>query len=157
MKIKKQRIAIFKYSCCAGCEFQLIYFQKYILETLEALDIVYCKMLQSGGMEEGPFDIALIEGAITEEWQEYSVTTPILTEDVWPANIQFVIGHSTGDFWIDSDDDNKMYRWSGGAWVSVQDGTIATAQSAADAAQADADLRVTTFIQTSVLNLLRLI
>ncbi len=69
MKIKKQRIAIFKYSCCAGCEFQLIYFQKYILETLEALDIVYCKMLQSGGMKEGPFDIALIEGAITEEWQ----------------------------------------------------------------------------------------
>jgi coenzyme F420-reducing hydrogenase gamma subunit len=66
---KKPRIGIFKYSCCAGCEFQLIYFQKHILETLGAVDIAYCRMLQSGGSEEGPFDVALIEGAITEEWQ----------------------------------------------------------------------------------------
>ncbi|MCX6112504.1 MAG: oxidoreductase [Proteobacteria bacterium] len=34
-----------------------------------AVDITYCQMLQSGGIEEGPFDVALIEGAITEEWQ----------------------------------------------------------------------------------------
>lgn len=66
---KKPRIGIFKYSCCAGCEFQLIYFQKHILETLGAVDIVYCRMLQSGGSEDGPFDVALVEGAITEEWQ----------------------------------------------------------------------------------------
>ncbi|MDD2715326.1 MAG: oxidoreductase [Candidatus Wallbacteria bacterium] len=69
MILKKPRIGVFKYSCCAGCEFQLIYFQKYILETLGAADIIYCQMLQSDGIEEGPFDIALIEGAITETWQ----------------------------------------------------------------------------------------
>ena len=69
METKKPRIGVFKYSCCAGCEFQLIYFQKHILETLDAVDIVYCKMLQSHGAAEGPFDVALIEGAITEEWQ----------------------------------------------------------------------------------------
>ncbi len=69
MSAIKPKIGVFKYSCCAGCEFQLIYFQKYILETFKAADIEYCRMLQSGGTEEGPFDLALIEGAITEQWQ----------------------------------------------------------------------------------------
>jgi len=67
--MEKPKIGIFKYSCCAGCEFQLIYFQKNILETLGAVDILYCKMLQSGGIEEEPLDVALIEGTITEAWQ----------------------------------------------------------------------------------------
>src|SRR3972149_3998743 len=69
MKNNKLKIGVFKYSCCAGCEFQLIYFQKYIMEIFEAAEITYCKMLQSGGTEDGPFDVALIEGAITEQWQ----------------------------------------------------------------------------------------
>jgi coenzyme F420-reducing hydrogenase gamma subunit len=69
MKKNKPKIGIFKYSCCAGCEFQLIYFQRYIMEIFEAADITYCRMLQSGGDEDGPFDVALIEGAITEQWQ----------------------------------------------------------------------------------------
>ena len=49
-----------------------------------------------------------------------------------------------------------MYRWSGSAWVSVQDGTIATAQTTADTgvtdaatAQSEADRKVVTFIQIS--------
>jgi len=65
----KAKVGVFKYSCCAGCEFQLIYFQNHVLETLNAVDVSFCRMLQSGGSEEGPFDIALIEGAITEQWQ----------------------------------------------------------------------------------------
>jgi len=63
------KIGIFKYSCCAGCQFQLIYFQKHLAEMLGAVDIVYCKMFTAGGLAEGPFDAALIEGAITESWQ----------------------------------------------------------------------------------------
>jgi len=43
-----------------------------------------------------------------------------------------------GDFWIDSDDLDKLYRWNSTVWVSVQDGTIFNAQQAADAAQVDA-------------------
>jgi len=69
MAKNKPTIGVFKYSCCAGCEFQLIYFQKYILELFGAVDIKYCRMLQSNGDEDGPFDVALIEGAITEQWQ----------------------------------------------------------------------------------------
>jgi len=69
MDNERPTIGVFKYSCYAGCEFQLIYFQKYILQTFKAAEIKYCRMLQSGGTEEGLFDVALIEGALTEQWQ----------------------------------------------------------------------------------------
>ena len=55
-----------------------------------------------------------------------------------------------GDFWIDTDDDNKLYRWSGSAWVSVQDGNIAQALSDAADAQSTADGKITTFYTTSI-------
>jgi sulfhydrogenase subunit delta len=62
----KPKVGIFKYSCCAGCQFQLIYFIKHLGEMLSSLDIVYGKMETSSEDSGGPFDIALIEGAITE-------------------------------------------------------------------------------------------
>ena len=43
-----------------------------------------------------------------------------------------------GDVWFDTDDGNKQYRWSGSAWVSVQDTAIAAATSASAAATAAA-------------------
>jgi coenzyme F420-reducing hydrogenase gamma subunit len=67
--MKKIRLGFFKYSCCAGCEFQFMYFQKYIPETLANFDFVFAKMLLRGGKPSGPFDIVLIEGTITESWQ----------------------------------------------------------------------------------------
>ena len=39
-----------------------------------------------------------------------------------------------GDLWVDTDDSNKLYRWNGSNWVSVRDGTIATAQTTANTA-----------------------
>ncbi len=66
---KRIRLGVFKYTCCAGCEFQLIFFQKKILEIFENLEIIYFRMGESGGGEEGPFDLVLIDGAITEAWQ----------------------------------------------------------------------------------------
>ena len=46
-----------------------MYFQKYVIETITSFDIVYARMLKRGGNPHGPFDIALIEGTITESWQ----------------------------------------------------------------------------------------
>lgn len=46
---------------------------------------------------------------------------------------------SLGDIWFDSDNNNELKQWNGSAWVSVRDGTIAIAQSAANAAQTTAD------------------
>ncbi len=65
----KFRLGVFKYSCCSGCEFQLLYFQKHITDMFENLEVVFFKMAQSGGEETGPFDLALIEGAITQAEQ----------------------------------------------------------------------------------------
>lgn len=67
--MRKPRLGIFKYSCCAGCEFQFMYFQRHIIETITSFDIVYARMLKRGGNPHGLFDIALIEGTITEAWQ----------------------------------------------------------------------------------------
>lgn len=63
------KLGVFKFTCCAGCEFELIYFQPKVLETLGAVEVRYFKMLDSGGVEEGPFDVALIDGGISESWQ----------------------------------------------------------------------------------------
>ena len=40
--------------------------------------------------------------------------------------------YNVGDLWIDTDDGNKLYRYSGSAWVSAQDTAISTAQSTAN-------------------------
>ena len=38
---------------------------------------------------------------------------------------------AVGDLWLDSDDGNKLYRWSGSAWVALAVGTGAIASNAA--------------------------
>ncbi len=48
---------------------------------------------------------------MTEEWTEFSVTTPVFTEDVTPATLTWHIGYTAGDFWIDS------VRWYEGEYV----------------------------------------
>ena len=53
----------------------------------------------------------------------------------------------TGDLWVDTDDGNKLYRWSGSAWVSVQDTSIATAITNAASAQSTADGKIDSFYQ----------
>ena len=57
-----------------------------------------------------------------------------------------------GDMWFDTDDGNKLYQWTGTQWSVAQDQSIATAQTAANAAntaagiaQSTADSRITTF------------
>ena len=53
-----------------------------------------------------------------------------------------------GDLWIDTDDDNNLYRWNGSAWIDVADGNIAQALTDASNAQATADGKIVTFYQT---------
>ena len=64
-------------------------------------------------------------------------------QDDQPSNT----GNTTGDLWIDTNDNNKLYVWSGSAWLSAQDGNIATAISNAAASQAAADGKIDSFYQ----------
>jgi hypothetical protein len=66
---------------------------------------------------------------MTEEWAEYSTTTPVFATDVTPPNIAFHVGFAAAEFWVD---DVKWYegdyvptvvKISGAAWdLSPKDG-----------------------------------
>lgn len=47
--------------------------------------------------------------------------------------------NASGDLWVDTDDDNRLHRWDGAAWVDIHDAKIDLAQATADTAQAAAD------------------
>jgi len=53
----------------------------------------------------------------------------------------------TGDLWMDTNDGNKLYRWSGSAWAEIQDDAIAQAISNAATAQSTADGKIISFYQ----------
>jgi len=56
---------------------------------------------------------------------------------------------SEGDIWFDTDDGLKQYRRTSGVWVLAADTRIGQAITDAADAQATADGKVTTFVQTS--------
>lgn len=53
-----------------------------------------------------------------------------------------------GDLWFDTDD-GQAYRWSGTAWVIIEDNSIAAALAAAMNAQTTADGKITSYYQTT--------
>ena len=58
--------------------------------------------------------------------------------------------YKINDIWFDTDDGNKLYTWSGSAWISVQDTAIEAARLAAVAAKTSADGKNTIYRQTTV-------
>ena len=54
-----------------------------------------------------------------------------------------------GDLWFDTDDNNKLYIYTGTSWSSVRDLGIAAAQTAASAAQTTADGKNKVYRQTA--------
>jgi len=54
---------------------------------------------------------------------------------------------SEGDLWFDTDDDNKVYRYTGGAWIEVRDQGIQQALADAANAQATADGKIVSYYQ----------
>lgn len=56
-------------------------------------------------------------------------------------------GAELGDLWFNTTAGNKLYRWSGTAWVLVQDQGITDAIASAQNAQVTADGKITSFYQ----------
>ena len=54
-----------------------------------------------------------------------------------------------GDIWFDTDDDNRLYIYTGTAWADVKDTSIAAAKAAADAAQTSANGKNRVFRQST--------
>lgn len=70
------------------------------------------------------------------------ITTPLLgvgSDNQWANGDSYEIGGPhEGDYWMDTDEDNKVYRHDGSNWQDLQDDSIAAAQADADTAIDDA-------------------
>jgi hypothetical protein len=83
-------------------------------------------------------DVVPVVAATTEDVAGVVVLVDGKTKAYYQATAP-TSGMTEGDIWFDTDDGYKLYYYTGSAWASVQDTSIAAAQSAATAAQTTAD------------------
>ena len=83
-------------------------------------------------------DVVPVVPATTEDVADVVVLIDGKTKAYYQATAP-TSGMTEGDIWFDTDDGYKLYYYTGSAWTSVQDTSIAAAQSAATAAQTTAD------------------
>jgi len=83
-------------------------------------------------------DVVPVVPATTEDVANVVVLVDGKTKAYYQATAP-TSGMTEGDIWFDTDDGYKLYYYTGSAWTSVQDTSIAAAQSAATAAQTTAD------------------
>jgi coenzyme F420-reducing hydrogenase gamma subunit len=65
--VRKIKIGIFKFTCCSGCQIEILNLGKKFLELTEELDFRYIKILRKGKIQN--FDIAFIEGSASQKWE----------------------------------------------------------------------------------------
>jgi sulfhydrogenase subunit delta len=66
--MSKPRVAIFDFSCCEGCQLQIINLEEELLDLIGAFEIVEWREAMSEQSRE--YDIAIIEGSITRQEDE---------------------------------------------------------------------------------------
>ncbi|MFH1101226.1 MAG: oxidoreductase [Methanobacteriota archaeon] len=64
----KPRIAVFKFTGCAGCQLEFLHLEDVFLDLLELFDIRYWKMVKREN-DEKEWDISLVEGGISTPWE----------------------------------------------------------------------------------------
>src|SRR4030042_1035986 len=65
---QKLRIAVFKFTGCAGCQLEFLHLEDVFLDLLDLFDISYWKMLKRANAEQ-EWDISLVEGGISTPWE----------------------------------------------------------------------------------------
>jgi len=66
--MSKPRIAFFDFSCCEGCQLQVLNCEDELLDLLALVDIVQFREAMTEA--DWNFDIAFVEGSITREQDE---------------------------------------------------------------------------------------
>lgn len=61
---EKPRVAVYKFTGCAGCQMELLRLEDELLDIVEKIQIVYFKMAQSR-TDSGPYDICFVEGSVS--------------------------------------------------------------------------------------------
>lgn len=69
--MKRQRIGVFKFTSCDGCQLTILNIDE-LLDLLEIFDVVYFREASSKPLR-GDFDIAIVEGSISTEWQKKEI------------------------------------------------------------------------------------
>ncbi len=64
MDERRQRLAVWKFASCDGCQLSLLDCESELLSLARAVEIAYFPEASSG-MGEGPYDLSLVEGSIT--------------------------------------------------------------------------------------------
>jgi hypothetical protein len=88
-------------------------------------------------------------GSVSITGLGYTGALDATKNQIWQQTTPPTTGVTNGDIWIDTDDNNKLYLRSGGAWVLRRDGGIDAALTAASSAQDTADGKIDTFYQTT--------
>ena len=83
---EKPKLGIFSFSCCSGCQIAIINQEEILLELLKKFDIVHFHLMKKK-FKEGPYDIAIVEGSITQKDQ-----IPVLKDIREKAKILIAIG-----------------------------------------------------------------
>ncbi len=62
----RPKVGVFKFASCDGCQLAILNLEDEILALAEAVDLAFFPEARSR-MQDGPYDIALVEGSITTE------------------------------------------------------------------------------------------
>lgn len=103
--------------------------------------------VQDGAIADAAAEAALAVETANDALDLISAAADGLIDSYYQATAPSV--GNEGDLWFDTDDNNKLYRWTSGAWALAADNRIATALTNAAGAQATADGKVKTFFATS--------
>jgi len=67
--MSKPRVGVFKLASCDGCQLQLLSCEDELLALTGVIDIVFFAEATSRRDDGGPFDLTLVEGSISAQWQ----------------------------------------------------------------------------------------
>lgn len=81
--------------------------------------------------------LVTVEGSYATASSVSSLTATVNTKARTFSQTSAPTATATGDLWIDTDDNNRLYRWSGTAWVEVTDPRIASSASTLTTVTAD--------------------
>lgn len=66
--MKSPRLGIFKFTSCDGCQLTVLNMEDEFIDLIEIFDIAYFREASDKTLK-GDFDISLVEGSISTEWQ----------------------------------------------------------------------------------------
>lgn len=89
------------------------------------------------------FTLPAVSGTKLDNIEDNATRNQVFQQDAQPSGGAY----QTGDIWIDTNDNFKMYMYDSGAWVLRADSRIATALADAAGAQSTADGKIDTFYQ----------